>query len=365
MPGATLTIDLDAIAANWHRLAGRMEDVECAAVVKADAYGLGLDQVAPALASAGCRTFFVALFEEAAALRRLLPDAAVYVLNGLDRGAEADYAALGLRPVLNGLDDIAAWSAFARSRERALPAALHLDTGMARLGLPFAEARVLAAEPGRLEGIDLRLVMSHLASADEPDHPDNARQLAGFRALRALFPQGKASLANSSGLFLGAGWRFDLGRPGAALYGVNPCPTQPNPMAQVVSLQGKILQVRAIDSGESVGYGATWRASRPSRIATVAAGYGDGYLRSLSNSGFAWLGDIRVPVVGRVSMDLITLDATDVPGALVHPGAAVELLGPQVSVDALAGAAGTIGYEILTALGRRYRRVYIGGCAGT
>lgn len=362
MSAGLLTIDLDAVAANWQALKRRQGTGECAAVVKADAYGLGMEPVAQALWRAGCRTFFVALLDEALRLRARLPEAAIHVLNGPERGGEEETRRARLVPVLNSPDDIERWSALARRSGEVLPAALHLDTGMARLGLSPAEARDLAAHPERLAGIDLTLVMSHLACADEPDHPLNARQLGLFRDMRVLFPQGRSSLANSSGLFLGEGFRADLGRPGAALYGVNPQPSGPNPMAQVVRLQGEILRVRDIDSGESVGYGATWRAARRTRLATVAVGYGDGYLRSLSNSGFASLDGVRVPVVGRVSMDLITLDVTDAADR-AKPGAWVDLIGPGATVDDLAAAAGTIGYEILTGLGARYRRTYVG--AGT
>jgi alanine racemase len=362
MSAGRLTIDLDAVAANWQALKGRQGTGECAAVVKADAYGLGMEPVARALWRAGCRTFFVALLDEALCLRTRLPEAAIHVLNGLERGGEEETRRARLVPVLNGPDDIERWSALAGRAGASLPAALHLDTGMARLGLSPAEARNLAAHPDRLAGIDLTLVMSHLACADEPDHPLNDRQLALFRDMRALFPQGRSSLANSSGLFLGDGYRSDLARPGAALYGVNPCPGKLNPMAQVVRLQGEIIRVRDIDSGESVGYGASWRAARRTRLATVAVGYGDGYPRSLGNSGFASLDGVRVPVVGRVSMDLITLDVTEAADK-ARPGAWLDLIGAGATVDDLAAAAGTIGYEILTGLGARYRRSYSGGGA--
>jgi alanine racemase len=237
---------------------------------------------------------------------------------------------------------------------------------MSRLGLPEDELETLASEPERLDGIELALVMSHLACADEPGHPLNAEQLARFSAARARLPTAMASFANSSGIFLGAEYHFDLGRPGVALYGINPTPGRPNPMRQVVRLQGKILQVREIDAPRTVGYGATHRAAGPTRVATVAVGYADGYLRSLSNRGSAWLGNQRVPVVGRVSMDLITLDVTGASPDSAHPGAFVDLIGPELSadpeltVDDVAAAAGTIGYEILTALGQRYHRIYQG-----
>jgi alanine racemase len=355
---AVLTIDLAAIRSNYRRLCREAGGSACAAVVKADAYGLGIEAVAPALAEAGAERFFVAQLGEAITLRRLLPAAEIYVLNGLVAGAEGDYPAHGLRPVLNSLDEVARYAALAETLERPLPAALHLDTGMSRLGLPADELDRLAAEPRRLEGIALAYVISHLACAEEADHPLNARQLAAFVAARARLPAAPASFANSSGIFLGSAYHFDLCRPGVALYGVNPTPERPNPMSQVVKLQGKILQVRAIDAPESVGYGALFQASGPRRIATVGVGYADGYLRSLSNRGQALIGGKRVPVVGRVSMDLLTLDVSSLPEAAARPGTSVELIGGAQDVDALARQAGSIGYEILTALGRRYHRVY-------
>ncbi len=360
--GALLTIDLGAVADNYRRLCRQLGGVACAAVVKADAYGLGMAHVAAALHRAGARTFFVAQLGESIALRGLLGrECEIYVLNGVAAGPLAEFRAHGVHPVLNSLGEIEAWAAAARAAGAAWPAAVHVDTGMSRLGLPADELGILAAEHGRLEGIELRYVMSHLACADQPGHPLNAEQLARFRAARARLPPAPASFANSSGLFLGSEYHFDLGRPGVALYGVNPTPGHPTPMRQVVRLQGKILQVREIDAPQTVGYGATHRAAGPSRIATVALGYADGYLRSLSNRGSAWLGDQRVPVVGRVSMDLITLDVSGVPEAAARPGAFVDLIGPDLSADEVAAAAGTIGYEILTALGRRYHRVYLNG----
>ena len=364
--GAILTIDLDAVADNYRRLCAELGGTACAAVVKADAYGLGMARVVPALARAGARTFFVAQLEEATALRAMFPvevevEVEIFVLNGLGAGPAAAFRAERVHPVLNSLGEIDAWAAAARAAGRALSAAVHIDTGISRLGLPDDELEALAADRGRLAGIDLRYLLSHLACADRPEHPLNAEQLRRFRAARARLPDAPASLANSSGIFLGADYHLDLARPGVALYGVNPTPGQPNPMRQVVRLQGKILQVREIDASRTVGYGATHRAAGPTRIATVAVGYADGYLRSLSNRGSAWLGNRRVPVVGRVSMDLITLDVTGASAEAARPGAFVDLIGADLSTDEVAEAAGTIGYEILTSLGRRYHRVYRGG----
>lgn len=362
--GGLLTIDLDAVAANWRLLRDRVTGGDCAAVCKADAYGLGAGPVATRLAREGCRHFFVAHLDEAIALRPILAaagsDAPIYVLNGLIPNAVADYLADRLVPVLNSLGEVEAWSAAAKARGRRLAAVLNIDTGMARLGLPPDEAETLAAAPERLDGIALACVMSHLACAYDRTNPLNAQQLAAFRGWRARLPAVPASFANSSGIFLGPDYHFDLARPGASIYGLAPLGDESNPMAQVVRLQGRILQIRFVDRGMTVGYGATHRFTRPSRLATVAVGYGDGYLRSLGNAGSGFVGDIRVPVVGRVSMDLVTFDVTDAPEAATRPGAMIDLLCDRHPADALASQAGTIGYEILTALGRRYHRRYVG-----
>ncbi|MBF0391310.1 MAG: alanine racemase, partial [Alphaproteobacteria bacterium] len=348
--GALLTIDLGAIVANWRGLVSRLAPgAACAAVVKADAYGLGAARVAPALLAAGCRHFFVATLDEGIALRPLLPGADLFVLNGPPPGCESDFAANGLIPVLNDRGQVERWPGG--------PCALHVDTGMNRLGIAVADfARVVEARPNLAPA----LVMSHLACADE-DSPMNEAQRQAFASAAARLPGVPASLAASSGMFLGSGYHFDLVRPGAALYGVNPRPGQPNPMAQVVRLQGKILQLRDVDSPMTVGYGATHRVTRRCRLATVAIGYADGYPRSLSNRGFGVIGEWRVPIVGRVSMDLTIFDITEVPEALAAPGSLVELIGADLTVDDVAEAAGTIGYEILTRLGRRHHRVHVTG----
>jgi alanine racemase len=354
-----LEIDLAAIAGNWRALQAKLRPgATCAGVVKADAYGLGLRPVATALAQAGCRLFFVAQLDEGIALRACLPDHDIAVLNGVLPGTSEDYRAHRLLPVLNDLGQMAAWrESDAAAARRAI---LHIDTGMARLGLPPDELARLASEPERLHGIDLVAVMSHLACADEPRHPLNARQLAAFRAALAVLPSAPASLAASSGIFLGPDYHFAIARPGAAVYGVNPLPGSPNPMAQVIRLKGKIVQTRSIDRGDTVGYGATYRSDGKARIATVSVGYADGWLRSSSNRGSAVIAGQRVPIVGRISMDLITFDVSDVDPRLTRPGAEIELIGPDHGVDEVAATSGTIGYEILTALGRRYARVYTG-----
>ena len=356
---AVLTIDLGAVVANWRALRDRVAPGDCAAVVKADAYGLGAMRVAPVLAAAGCRTFVVAQLEEALALRAVLPDAEILSLGGLPAGSEGAFAAHRIVPTLNHLGEIDSWAAFCRGRGAALPAAVHIDTGMNRLGLGPDELDRLAEEPGRLAGIGLRLWMSHLACA-EADTPMNAQQLGRFRMALARLPAAPASLANSSGIFLGPAYHFDLTRPGCALYGVNPTPHTANPMRQTVRLEARVLQVRSVDSPMTVGYGATHRIAGRGKIATIAAGYADGYLRSLSGRGHVFVNGVPAPVVGRISMDLITVDVTGLPDGAVAPGALVELIGPHRPVDTVADEGGTIGYEILTSLGPRYHRAYVG-----
>lgn len=358
-----LTINLAALADNYRLLAAKAAPTACAAVVKADAYGLGIDRVVPVLAQAGARVFFAALPEEGRKVRGLLDGlgatADVYVLAGLLPGSETLYMNESVIPVLNDLGQAETWANLSAHRnEGPLPCALHIDSGMNRLGLDLEELERLLARPDLLAALDLRVVMSHLCSADEPENPLNQAQHAIFSKVIARLPNSAASLANSSGIFLGARYHFDLARPGVALYGCNPTPGRPNPMHQVVTLEGKILQVRGIDAPQSVGYGATYRVTGPGRIATVGVGYADGYLRSLSNKGRAFAQGVALPLVGRVSMDLTTFDISALADDSLKPGDWVELIGANVTLDEVGQAAGTIGYEILTDLGRRYHRVY-------
>ena len=358
--GTVLEIDLAAIAGNWQRLQAELQPpAQAAAVVKADAYGLGVAEVAPALVAAGCRFFFVATLDEGIALRRILPKAEIAVFNGLLPDTGGEFRQARLLPVLNDLGQIAEWREDAATRR--LPAIIHVDTGMARLGLPPDELGRLAAEPELLAGIPLAAVMSHLACADETQHPLNTQQLGDFRRAVAQLPRAPASLAASSGIFLGRDYHFDIARPGAALYGVNPTPGRPNPMTQVIRLKGRILQVRDVDRGTPVGYGAAQRMERSGRIATIAIGYADGWLRSSSHRGSVSLAGHPAAVIGRISMDLLTVDVTGIDPALACAGAFADLIDEQHGVDAVAAAAGTIGYEILTALGRRHHRLYRSG----
>ncbi len=361
---AVLRIDLSALRANWERLNAETGTAECAGVIKADAYGLGLEEVARALTQAGCRTFFAATLEEGRRIRHVQPGAAIYVLDGLLPGAEDYYAGFDLRPVLSSLDEVREWSAYCRARHRRLPAALHIDTGINRLGMPPSEVEALSTEPNLLRDFRLALVLSHLACADDPASTKNEAQRLAFDRLRALLPKTKASLANSGGVFLGQKFHYDLVRPGIALYGGRALEGRTNPMRPVVNLSARILQVRDVQPGETVGYGAIWRVDQPARIATLACGYADGFLRALSSptgkhGAVGYIGDYPVPVVGRVSMDLITVDVTGVPPEIAHRGAWVEVMGERVTVDDLTDMAGTIGYELLSRLSRRVHRVYV------
>ncbi len=360
-PDAILEIDLGAVSANWRKIRRIVGPrVETAAVIKADAYGLGAAQVGPVLAKAGCKLFFVATLDEGLALRKMLPKSEIAVFEGLMPKSEGEFATGKLVPVLNELSQIAAWRKFAGARG-GLSAIIHLDTGMARLGLSRGEWQNLADAPERLKGFKLAAILSHLACADEPEHRKNPEQLAIFRAALDLLPKAPASLASSSAVYLGRDYHFQIVRPGAALYGINPLPGQANPMQAVVGLKAKILQVRDVDAGETVGYGAAHRMKRPSRVATIAAGYADGWLRSGSDHGSAAISGRRVPVIGRISMDLLTLDVTGIDPRLARAGAYADLLDRSYGIDQAAEAAGTIGYEFLTLLGKRYARVYRGG----
>jgi len=345
--GTVLEIDLAAVAANWRLLENRVRPAGCAAVVKADAYGLGAARVAPALAAAGCRLFFVATLDEGIALRDCLPaPAEIAVLNGPFPGTAAAFCHHRLTPVLNDEGQAAEW-------QGAGPAMLQFDTGMNRLG--FSTAAL--AETAR-EDRAWRALLSHLACAEAADHALNEVQRARFAAARDRLPRVPASLAASSGIFLGAAFHFDFVRPGAALYGINPVPGAPNPMRPVVRLGARIIQLREVRAGDSVGYGGTHVMSGRGTLATAAVGYADGWRRAFAPGGSARLAGQRIPLVGRVSMDLAVFDVSAVEPALTRPGAWIELIGESRDIDAAASEAGTIGYELLTALGRRHHRVY-------
>src|SRR5689334_15025613 len=363
--GGVLTVDLDAIIANWRKLEKTAVPAECSAVIKADAYGCGAAQVSRALSKAGCKTFFVATIEEARIVREAVPEAAIYVLGGYFQNTGETYAKINCRPVIGDLNELAEWDVFCRRSGWNGGAAIHIDTGMNRLGLTIAEAQAIIP---RINAGDhgITLVMSHLASAELLNNPANAKQLAAFREIASQFSGVPAALANSSGIFLGAQFQFDMVRPGAALYGINPTPEADNPMQPVVDLKARIVQIRNIERGETVGYGGTWTARRPTRLAIVAAGYADGYFRAASaNDGTRGaevvIAGKRCPIAGRVSMDLTAVDVTDLDKNAVRRGHMVTLIGEGITVDELAHHFGTIGYEVLTSLGRRFARVYKGG----
>src|SRR3954453_19870551 len=365
-PGV-LTVDLDAIVANWRKLEKTAGPAECAAVIKADAYGCGVQPVARALAAAGCKTFFVATLDEARAAREALPSADLYVLDGFFQNCGDSFAKLNCRPGIGDLYELAEWDVFCRRSGWSGGAAIPIDTGMNRLGLNLVEAngivpRINAGDHG------ITLVMSHLACAETLNHPLNAKQLAAFREIASLYDGVPASLANSSAIYLGPQFQFDMVRPGAALYGINPTPKADNPMQPVVDLKARIIQLRNVERGDSVGYGGTWTARAATKLAIVSAGYADGYFRAASaNDGTRGAEVIvagkRCPVAGRISMDLMAVDITDLPDKTARRGHMVTLLGEGITVDELAHHFGTIGYEVLTSLGPRYARIYKGGAA--
>lgn len=372
--GGVLTIDLAAIVNNWKALSRRVLPADCAAVVKADAYGCGIDTVASALATAGCRTFFVAHVAEAVAVRAVVPEAAIYVLNGIAPGGAAAFARINARPVIGSMTEFLEWDGFRAATGWRGDAALHFDTGMNRLGFAIEEA---SAFTPRVKKPDhgIALVMSHLACADTPEHPLNGRQIEAFRELRFQFRGIATSLANSSGIFLGPAAHCDVARPGAALFGINPTPATQNLMAPVVDLKARIIQLREVARGATIGYGAAHTTTKATRIAVVSVGYADGYLRA--NGGRsndnpakkpdrraerpvaqAIIADRRCPIVGRISMDLMAFDVTGLPPEAVRRGSFATLIGDGISVDEVAAWGGTIGYEVLTHLGRRYHRMW-------
>ena len=372
LAGGRLTIDLGALTENYRLLQRQAGGAKVAGVVKADAYGLGADRVAPALWAAGCRTFFVALPDEGIALRQVLPDAEIYVLNGLF-GPEAApaYGRYRLMPVLGSRTDVACWEAFGWDGDTPRPCAIHVDTGMNRLGLSVEEALSFAADNGLTRAVSPRLLMSHLVCGDDPHNSLNRRQLESFQAVRAAFGEIDSSLANSAGTFMGPKFAFDLVRPGIALYGGAPQNHIANPMQAVVAAHARIVHVRHARKGETVSYGATHSLTRDSVVAIVSVGYADGYHRAGSGSGVPLRGVIakgaegaihgrRVRVCGRITMDLTMFDVTDLGLDGVAAGDWVELFGDTISIDEAAASAGTISYELLTSLGRRYHRHYVG-----
>jgi len=361
---ARLYVDLDALAANYRLIAGLAGGAQVAAVVKADAYGMGLGSAAGRLWAQGARAFFVSRVSEGVALRKALgPErpATVWVFDGCPPGAAQTLAAAELTPVLNSFTQIDDWGLHALNLGRRLSAALHIDTGINRLGLRLEEARALAFAPDRLRPLELELLVSHLACGSQAGHPMNAQQLERFVEICTLFPGVPRSLAASGGVFLGADYRLDQVRPGISLYGGGPHASTDPRLSCVATLHAPILQVRQVPAGETIGYGAVFTATQPMRIAIVGAGYADGVLRSSSPGAYGKLDSVACPIVGRISMDMIALDVTDRPNA--QPGADIELIGPNVPLDDVARRAGTISYEILTRIGARVARIYKGDVA--
>jgi alanine racemase len=363
--GGLLTIDLRAVQDNWHLLSARTPGTETGAVVKADAYGLGTATVAKALVKAGCRTFFVAHLSEAAKLRAVDNDIIIYVLNGLLPGTTEAFHHLDARPVLGSPEEVAEW----RETGKSSPCALHVDTGMNRLGLDRQQLGNMRTSKA-LEGVGIDLVMTHFSASEVKSDPANAMQVAAFADVAALFPDTRCSLLNSSGHFLPGAPAHALTRPGYALYGGNPTPGEPNPMRQVVRLEAPIIQTRMVEAGTRAGYNGRWTARRASRLATVSLGYADGYARnaggfsavdgSMVIGGEALVGGVICPFVGSVSMDLVIIDATDAPAMACGRGELVTLIGGPLDLERVGSGARTVGYEMLTSLGRRYQRHYIG-----
>ncbi|MCB9988215.1 MAG: alanine racemase [Rhodospirillales bacterium] len=351
---ARLTVDLAALRNNYRLLKQAAGTAAVAGIVKANAYGLGMEQVVRVLESEACPHYFVATLEEAIALRALT-NKPIAMLGGLWAGCENEYLHHDITPVLNSLDEIARWHDTARNNNQGLSALIHFDTGMNRLGITLADTDILLNDFSRLDGLDVQMVMSHFACADEKDSPMNAAQFQKFSTIASRFPNAQKSLANSYGLFRNPAYCFDMVRPGIALYGGNPAPEGANKMNPVVSLNTLILQVKSIPENETIGYNATYRFKKEARVATVALGYADGFFRSNSNKAILYLNGRPCPVIGRVSMDLVTIDIGDQDA---RPGDMVEVIGPHQSVDDLAASAGTISYEVLTSLGHRFERSY-------
>ncbi|OBZ96131.1 alanine racemase [Pararhizobium polonicum] len=364
-----LTIDLGALADNWRRMDKLSGKARAAAVLKANAYGIGVKPAAETLYAAGARDFFVADAEEGAALRPLVPDGRIYILAGMWPGNEPLFFDNGLVPIINSEEQLAFFMS-ALSERGDHPCVLHVDTGMNRLGLGADEALALAGDPARPASFSPILVMSHLACADDPTHPLNRRQLESFRTVTAAFDGIESSLANSAGVHLGPDFHFDLTRPGIATYGGEAVNGMVNPMKPVVTAEARILQIRRVRTGETASYGASAQFARDSRVAIVAIGYADGYHRSVSGGGvtlrqatpsgaFGFLHGQKIPHLGRVTMDLSLFDVTDLPENAARPGDYIELFGNTIAIDDVARAGGTIGYEMLTSLGARYERAYI------
>ncbi len=355
-----LTINLKAIAGNYRLFQEKIgEGRQVAGIVKANAYGLELEPVLNTLIKLNCPQFFVATLEEALHVRNINKTTPIAVLGGLFTGAEDTYIQRNITPVLNTPDDISRWQNKASRLHQKLPAMIHFDTGMNRLGLSPEEGKALIGTPETINGLNVQLVMTHFACADEENHPLTKKQAHDFANIAQHFPNAQKSLANSSGLFRSTRYHYDMVRPGIALYGGNPTPETENPVQHVVALNTRILQIRNCKKGESIGYGASHVLGEDTTTATVALGYADGFLRSNSNKATLYWNNQPCPVLGRVSMDLVSVGLSKISEKQPVQGDVLEVLGSNQNIDDLARTAGTISYEILTALGNRYHREYI------
>jgi len=355
-----LEVNIDLIVNNYRLIKNKVGDTECAAVLKADAYGMGASIIAKALDKAGCSIYFVATIDEGLELRACFGKNKnkIVVLSGLLEGTGDVFYKNKLTPVLNDLEQIQRWGIYNREKKRSAPSIIHIDTGMNRLGLTIDEFQHIVERPNELHGLQVEWVMSHLACGDQPGDAMNPKQLSLFSNAKETLPKVKASLSNSGGVFLGQSYHLDMVRPGIALYGSVSRSIPVNPLNQVIKLYSRILQIRTLSSGATVGYGASYRVSEKIRVATVGLGYADGYLRSLSNCSYVFFNNIRLPVIGRISMDYITVDITKIAAEKIKTGDFIEVIGDKFTLDDLATVANTVPHEILTRLGTRHHRIY-------
>mgnify|MGYP000873490887 CR=1 FL=1 len=357
-----LTIDLSAIQENWRRLNRAVSSANVAAVIKADSYGLGAHRIGPLLAEEGCRSFFVATLYEGLAARKYLPASArVFVLGGSPAGTEDLFVTSNLIPVLFSVDAVRRWQSFVVARQITPACAIKIDTGMTRMGLSLAEFAELCGTP--TFAINVQLIMSHLACAEDTEHPLNRLQLTRLASLQATakkqWPQVEFSLSNSSGIFLGPEWHFDWVRPGAALYGINPTPGKSSPVVPVIRLALPVMQKRELTETATLGYGAEAKLSPPARVLAVAGGYADGLHRILGPRGEGWIGRERVPVIGRISMDITLFDASALTLEAFARVEEIEIINTEQDVNMLSARNTALGYEVLTSLGSRFQRRYL------
>lgn len=356
----TLEIDLARIRANYRIISKICKTSEIASVVKANSYGLGADAIAPALQMENCQSFFVTSVDEGISLRKVLGQKSnIFVFNGVFSNDVEEFRNSNLIPVLNSLKQVEIWQEFASLKKEVLPCTIHVDTGMNRLGMIDTEMQHIIDKPDLLVGLELQYIISHLSASEIVDDPYNLQQLKKFKHYLKYFPKVKASLANSSSIFLGKEYHFDLIRPGAALYGINPLGnTFKNPMHNPIRLTAPIIQLQELPPESYIGYNMTFKTNSNRLIATLPLGYADGYPRAFSNCGVVVIDSHSAPVVGRVSMDSITVDVTELPPNKIFLGQQAEIIGNYCTLDKIANIINTIGYEILTLLGSRYKRVY-------